>query len=221
MTGTTRPYLEAPYSKNMEKHTIITVGRQYYSGGRQVAEQLGKKLGIKVYDSELVAEAAKESGISQELFRSRDEKRRLWGVGSIFGSNRYGSFTSGLNDGELFRIQSEVIRRIALEGDAIFIGRASDYILRDMDTLDVFIYAPMEQRRERYSRNEGVSPEEAESIIYKKDKARAEFYNFFTFGHWGKCVSYDISLDSSILGIEGTADFIIEFGRRGGFIKGL
>lgn len=202
-------------------HTIITVGRQYYSGGRQVAEQLGKKLGIKVYDNELVTEAAKESGISQELFRSRDEKRRFWSVGSIFGSNRYNSYTSGLNDGELFRIQSEVIRKIALEGDAIFIGRASDYILRDMKTLDVFIYAPMEHRRALYSANEGVSQAEAEAIIYKTDKGRAEFYNFFTFGHWGKSNTYDLSIDSTILGIEGTADFIIEFGRRSGLIKGL
>lgn len=216
----TLPSWEAHFN-NMETHTIITVGRQFYGGGRQVAEELGKKLGIKVYDSEILTEAAKDSGISPDLFKDRDEKRRLWGVGSIFGSNRYGSYTSGLNDGELFRIQSEVIRRIALEGDAIFIGRASDYVLRDMNTLNVFIYAPMEHRRKLYSEKEGVPEEEAESIIYKTDKARAEFYNFFTFGHWGKCSGYDLSLDSTLLGIEGTADLIIDFGRRCGKIKAL
>ena len=186
-----------------------------------MAEELGRKLGIKVYDSEIVTEAARESGISPEMFRSRDEKRRLWGVGNIFGTNRYGNYASGLNDGELFRIQSEVIRKMALDGDAVFIGRASDYVLRDMNTLNVFIYAPMEHRRKLYSANEGVSEEEAESAIFKKDKDRAEFYNFFTFGHWGKCSGYDLSVDSTLLGIEGTADFIIDFGRRCGKIKAL
>ena len=202
----------------MERHTIINIGREFCSGGKRIAETIGSRLGIKVYDNELIAEAAKQSGFSPELFRTRDEKRRLWGVGSIFGSNRYGGFTSGINDGELFRIQSGVIRNIAENGSAIFVGRASDYILRDMNCLDVFISAPMEVRKAVVCEREGVAPEDAESYIYKRDHGRAEYYNFFTFGHWGKAAGYDLCIDSSILGIEGTADFIIEFGRRSGKI---
>ena len=203
----------------MEQKVIITIARQYGSGGRDVANEIGRILGIPVYDNELISKAAEESGFSAELFRKSDEKRRLWWVGSIFGSNRFGSFTSGLNDGELFRIQSEVIRKIADDGPAIFIGRASNYILRDRRCLNVFICAPMEVRKNYVRRREELSEDEAAEIIFKRDRARAEFYNFFSFGHWGKSSDYHLCIDSSILGIEKTADYIIGFGREAGLIR--
>ena len=192
----------------MGKHVIITVGRQFGSGGKQIAMAIGEKLGIKVYDNEILSEAARMSGFSKDVFETRDEKRRLWGIG----------YPSGLNDTDLFRMQSDVIRDIASREDAIFLGRAADYVLRDMDCLDVFVWAPMEVRKNNVCAREGIAPDEAESYIFKKDRKRAEFYNFFTFGHWGKASGYDLCIDSSILGIEGTADFIIEFGRRCGKI---
>lgn len=204
----------------MEKHIIINIGRQYASGGKRIGTAIGAKLGIPVYDDELIEKAAEESGFSRELFQARDEKRRRWSVANIFGSTtRYaGTLTQGLNDGELFKIQSDVIRKIASEGNAIFIGRASDYVLRDMECLDVFVCRPMETRRSEVANYDGISEEEAEIIIDKKDKERAEYYNFFTFGHWGKAAGYDLCIDSSILGIEGTADFIIDFGKKAGLI---
>ena len=203
----------------MDKHIIINVGRQFGSGGKRIATALGEKLGIPVYDNELIVKAAQESGFSESLFVERDEKRRRWGVGNIFGSNRYADpCLGGLNDGEIFKIQSDVIRKIASEGNAIFVGRASDYVLRDMECLDVFICAPMEERRKRIAELHGLSEEDAEYMIEKRDKGRAEYYNFFTFGHWGKASGYDLCIDSSILGIDGTADFIIEFGRKAGLI---
>lgn len=201
------------------QHTIINIGRQYGSGGRSIANIIGERLGIPVYDNELITKAASKSGFSEELFRKSDERRRLWGVGSIFGSNRYGTPTSsGLNDANLFKIQSEAIRDIAENGPAIFIGRASNYILRDLKCLDVFICAPMEVRKEFVCNREVIDADRAEEIIFKKDKARAEFYNFFTFGHWGKSSDYDLCIDSSVLGIEKTAEFIIDFGREAGLI---
>lgn len=203
----------------MENNTIINIGRQFGSGGKSIANAISDRLGIPVYDSELITKAAEESGFSREMFEGRDEKRRFWGIGNIFGSNRYGNYTSGINDGEIFKIQSEVIRKIASEGSAIFIGRASDYVLRDMECLDVFICAPVEKRRVTISERLGISLEEAAALIEKKDRGRAEFYNFFTFGHWGKAAGYDLCVDSSILGIEGTAEFIIDFGRKAGLIK--
>lgn len=204
----------------MVKHIIINIGRQFASGGKRIGSELGRKLGIPVYDDELIEKAAEESGFSRELFQARDEKRRRWGVANIFGSaTRYsGTLSEGLNDGELFKIQSDVIRKIASEGDAIFIGRASDYVLRDMECLDVFICRPMEIRRSEVAGYNAISEAEAEALIDKKDKARAEYYNFFTFGHWGKAAGYDLCVDSSILGIEGTADFIIDFGRKAGLL---
>ena len=204
----------------MEKHIIINIGRQFGSGGKRIATAIGEKLGIPVYDNELIEKAAEESGFSKDLFTIRDEKRRRWGIGNIFGSAaKYGGVVEpGLNDGMIFKIQSDVIRKIASEGNAIFIGRASDYILRDMECLDVFICAPTEVRRAEIARIRGISEEEAETEIDKRDKGRAEYYNFFTFGHWGKAAGYDLCVDSSLLGIEGTADFIIDFGRKAGLI---
>ena len=202
----------------MEKNVLINIGRQFGSQGKSIALELGRKLGIPVYDSELITKAAEDSGFSPELFKGRDEKRRLWKIGSIFGSNRYGATTEGLNDAEIFRIQSEAIRKIASEGSAIFVGRASDYVLRDLECLDVFICAPMEVRRETVAARLGITPEEAEQVTFKKDRERAEYYNFFTFGHWGKASGYDLCIDSSLLGVEGTADFIIEFGKKSNLI---
>ena len=201
------------------EHTIINIGRQFGSGGRDIAQAIGLKLGIPVYDNELIVKAAQQSGFNPDLFRKSDEKRRFLRLGSLFNSNRYGRFSSGLNDVELFRIQSDVIRKIAAEGPAIFIGRASNYILRDFDCLNVFICAPMEVRKNYVRRREELPEDKAAEIIFKRDRARAEFYNFFSFGHWGKSSDYHLCIDSSILGIEKTADYIIGFGREAGLIR--
>lgn len=204
----------------MSGNVIINIGRQFGSGGKSIAVAIGERLGIPVYDNELIAKAAEESGYSPEIFLDRDEKRRRWGVGTIFGANRYGgATTSGLNDAEIFKIQSEVIRHIAESGDAIFVGRASDYVLRDMECLDIFVCAPKEVRVGTVAERRGITPEEADVLIEKMDKGRAEYYNFFTFGHWGKAAGYDLCIDSSLLGIEGTADFIIDFGRKAGLVR--
>ena len=109
---------------------------------------------------------------------------------------------------------------IADNGPAIFIGRCADYILRELGCIDVFITAPDEVRVKRISERLGISADEAESLMKKKDSGRESYYNYFTFGHWGVASNYDLCIDSSILGIEGTADFIIEFGRRSGKIAG-
>lgn len=202
----------------MAEHIIINIGRRFGSGGLGVARELSKRLGIPVYDSELITEAAKGSGLGEEQFRGRDERRRFWGIGSLFGSNRYGMFNEGLNDAQIFKIQSEAIRKIAQEGSAIFVGRASNYVLRDMKCFDVFITASMETRIARVAEREGMSPEEAEIHIRKQDKQREAYYNFFTFGHWGDSSDYDLCVDSDILGIEKTSEFIIEFGRQAGLL---
>lgn len=191
----------------MDKHIIINIGRQFGSGGKSVASSLGEKLGIQVYDNELIIKAAAESGFSPDLFRRSDEKKRIVELGFQ---------TAGLNDREIFKIQSKVIRDIAQSASAIFVGRASDYVLRDMNCLDVFITAPDGNRIARIRERAGVSGEEAARLMTKMDKGRESYYNFFTFSHWGVASNYDLCVDSSILGIDGTADFIIDFARRAG-----
>ena len=203
----------------MDKKILINVGRQFGAGGRGVAAVLGERLGVPVYDNELLQKAAEESGFSPALFKKSDEKRRLWRFGGLFGLNRASSYAPSAIDGtELFKFQSQAIRDIAEKGSAIFLGRASDYVLRDKDCLDVFICAPLEDRVKRVCERTGMTAEEAEKYILKKEKTRSDYYNFFTFGNWGVASNYDLCLDSSLVGIEGAADIIIDFGRRAGLL---
>ena len=136
----------------IDNHTIINIGRQFGSGGKKVALRIGETLGITVYDNELITKAAEESGFSKELFERSDEKRSMFNISSFFGSGRFGSAQNYVGDNELFKIQSDVIRGIAEKGPAIFVGRCSNYILRDMECLDVFISAPAEERIKRMPR---------------------------------------------------------------------
>ena len=192
------------------ERTLINIGRQFGSGGRLVAQAIGRKLDIPVYDNELISKAAEESGFSKHLFARSDENRSLFSISSFFTNGRFGIADNYRSDNELFRIQSDVIRKIAEEGSAIFIGRCSDYILRDLKCLDVFITAEEEVRIKRVCEREGIAPEEAARLVRTKDRTRETYYNYFTFGNWGVASNYDLCIDSSLLGIEGTADFIID-----------
>lgn len=194
----------------MEKHIIINIGRQFGSSGKSVATAIGKSLSIPVYDNELILKSAEASGFSEKFFARSDEKKRFFTLG--YSQN-------AINDEGLFKIQSSVIRKLADSGDAVFVGRASDYVLRDHKCLDVFVSAPLEVRRETVSKRLGISLEEADKLITKKDRARENWYNFFTFGNWGVASNYDLCIDSSILGVDGTAEFIIDYARRMGVVE--
>lgn len=196
----------------MARKILISIGRQFGSGGKAVAQILGEKLGIPVYDQEIIAEAARESGFSRELFVKSDEKKRSFTLSTLFSSNRYGHFNDNfINDADLFRIQSETIRTLAEKGSGIFVGRASDFVLRDLDCLDVFLTSPLEVRKRNIAYRSGCTEEEAGQMIAKCEKEREAYYNYLTFGHWGQASNYDLCIDSSILGFEGTADLIIRF----------
>lgn len=194
----------------MGKHIIITIGRQFGSSGKLVATAIGKKLSVPVYDNELILKSAEASGFSEQFFKRSDEKKRFFSLG--YSQN-------AINDEGLFKIQSSVIRKLADSGDAVFVGRASDYVLRDYKCLDVFVSAPVEVRRETVSKRLNISLEEADKLITKKDRARENWYNFFTFGNWGVASNYDLCIDSSILGVDGTADFIIDYARCMGIVE--
>lgn len=203
-----------------DNELIINVGRQFGSGGRLVALALGRKLGIPVYDQELIAKAAEQSGFSKELFANSDEKRNLLALSSfIVDVGRFGSADNYMSDNQLFVIQSNVICSLADKGPAIFIGRCSDYILRDRKCLDVFVTATDEVRIKRIAERMNITPEQADSLMRKKDRTRETYYNYYTFGNWGVASNYDLCVDSSVLGIEGTADMIIDFCRRAGLLS--
>lgn len=199
-------------NKNMGEKVIICIGRQMGSGGKEVAELLGKRLGVQVFDQELLAEAARESGLSSELFEKADEKAlRKSGYmgGNIFSSGFHSGFLS--ND-SLFKVQSDVIRLIAEKQSAIFVGRCADYILRDFEECySVFISADRADRIARIASRRSLSEREAETCIDQTDRKRSSYYGYYSFKTWGAAESYDLCINSSRLGTEATADAIISF----------
>ena len=203
----------------MKKDIIITIGRQFGSGGKCVAEVLGRKLGIPVYDQELIMKAAQESGFSAEFFEQSDEKRRFFSLSSIFATAYSSETENYMSDKGLFRIQCETIRNIAGQGSAVIVGRCSDYVLRDMENkLDVFLTSPLEKRAARVAERQGIDYAKALETVEREDRNREEYYNYYTFGNWGIASNYDLCIDSDKLGDEGTADMIIEFARRAGLL---
>ena len=200
-------------------HTLINIGRSFGSGGGFVGHAIGEKLGIPFYDNERICLAAEQSGYSRNIL-SGEQKSSLFNISSFFVSGRPG-FLEGnyATDNVLFEVQSAVIRDIAAKGDAILIGRCADYILRDLPCLNVFICAPLEYRIQRLVETEGLSEDQAAKLIRRKDRTRETYYNYYTFGAWGKADNYHLCVDSSVLGIDGTADYIIDFGRRAGRIR--
>lgn len=202
----------------MEKKIIINIGRQFGSGGLCIARELGKMLDIPVYDNELIMKAANDSGFSPEFFKRNDEKK-CSPLNSFFSSLTGGPTADYMSGNGLFQMQCETIRKIAEQGSCVIVGRCSDYILRDMDCcLNIFITASVEDRIRRTCERGEATPEEAEAFVNRNDRRREDYYNHYTFGNWGVASNYDLCIDSGILGIEGTASFIIDFARKSGLI---
>lgn len=205
----------------MEKKIIVTIGRQFGSGGRTVGKKLAEQLGIAYYDRELINLASKESGICGEFFEKADEKTsgsllKALAMGfsmnnAIFQSNDY------LSNESLFQIQSDVIRKVAAEGSCVIVGRCADYILRDNPgCLHIFISASPTDRIKRAMEYNHTTEKEAEEAIRKADKSRASYYNYYTDKTWGAAESYDLCINSSVYGIDGTTAFIREFVEKKG-----
>ena len=198
------------------KKIIINIGRQFGCGAKDVADAIGRRTGIPVYDSELLKKAAQDFGFSETLFSGSDEKKRCFSLSSIFNSNIFGC-SSMNDDASLFAMQAEAIKNIAKNGSAIIIGRAANYILRDCDCcLNVFLTSPVEERAKRVAERENMDREKALEHIERMEKEREAYYNTFTFGNWGMASTYDLCVDTSLLGVEGTADLILEFAKKTG-----
>ena len=198
------------------KKVIITIGRQLGSGGRTVGKKLAEQLGFAYYDKELINLASKESGICGEFFEKADEKNsgsllKALAMGftmnnAIFQSNDY------LSNESLFRIQSDVIRKVAAEGSCVLVGRCADYILREEpDCIDVFISAAWKDRIRRAMEYNHLEEKETEEFLRKADKSRASYYNYYTDKIWGAAESYDLCINSSLYGIDRTVAFIRSF----------
>lgn len=205
----------------MDDKIIINIGRQLGSGGKKIGERLADRLGISFYDKELINLASKESGLCKELFEKADEKPSQTIMGGLFGA-RFSLFTDNsvpytnyLSNDSLFKIQSDVIRKLASEKSCLFVGRCADYILRENPRcVNVFITASMQERVRRVCETEGLTTEQAEERIEKTDRKRSEYYNYYSYKTWGAAATYDLCIDSSILGINETVLFIEEFAKK-------
>ena len=191
--------------KKMKKF-VITIGRSYGSGGRMIGMKIAEELGIKCYNSELLIEAAKASGICAEVFEKIDEKP----------ISAFLSFTTGKYDhGEMplnhkvFLAQMQTIKQIADRESCVIVGRCADYVLKDYENvINVFIHAPLEDRVQRVIERDGIAPGKAEKRVRRIDKERASYYNFYSTKRWGAAESYDVCLDSSTFGIDGCVKII-------------
>ncbi len=200
----------------MPKKIIITIARQYGSGGREIGERVAKELGIPLYDKQLITDAAAKGSLNEEVIRGADESAANSLLYTLaMGSNHYGTtmhfgYKMPLND-KLFILQSEVIREYANKGSCIVIGRCADYVLRENpDVFRLFIYGDLEHRKERVAqRHPEYKPSQIVDAINKTDKRRASYYNFYTGNKWGKFDNYDMAINSSTLGIEGTVQVIV------------
>lgn len=197
------------------KHIIINIGRQLGSGGHDIGRMLALDFQAKYYDRELLNLAAKESGLSEKIFEQNDEKkgffRGLLNLGSPHVSS--GSvYKSGVSQESLFQFQSEAIKKAANEGSCVFVGRCADYVLRNLpNTVSVFVTASMDYRVRQIMNKRHLDEDAARKFIEQGESERATYYNYYTGKKWGAAESYDLCIDSSVLGLVETEIIIAQF----------
>ena len=194
----------------MGKPVIVTIGRQFGSGGHEIGRKLAQRLGFEIYDKELLKLQAQHSGIAEKVLESYDEaptNSLLYSiVMDVYPSMNY--VGTSLNQ-QVYQAQYDTISRLQEKGNCVIVGRGADYILREYPGLvTVFIHADLKERAARVAEFEKVSVEKAKDIVNKADKKRASYYNFQTDKKWGAATSYMLSLDSGVLGYDGCVDLI-------------
>ena len=200
----------------MLMNTIITIGRQAGSGGREIGEKLAEYFGIKFFDKELLTRAAKESGFCEEMIQLHDEKpTNSFLYNLVMDTYSFGYNASTFVDmpisHKIFLAQFDTVKKIADEGACVIVGRCADYALSDYkNVLKLFIYADEKDRVERVMKAYNMTEKESLERITKTDKQRQSYYNYYSSKKWGKAESYDLCINSSLLGIEGTVKLIVQ-----------
>ena len=199
-----------------QNHIIINVGRQLGSGGHDIGRMLALDFQAKYYDRELLNLAAKESGLSESIFEQNDEKKGFFrGLLNLGAPHLSGGYKPGLSQESLFQFQSDAIRKAAKEGSCVFVGRCADYVLRDFENVvNIFVTASMEYRIGQIMNKQHLDHDAAQRFIEQKESNRASYYNYYTGKKWGSAESYDLCIDSSVLGIMETEKIIAQFIRK-------
>lgn len=202
----------------MSNNLIITIGREFGSGGLQIGQKVAKKLGVKCYDKELLQLAAKESGFCQEIFEHQDEKpTNSFLYSLVMDTYSMNGFTTApfldmpLNH-KVFLAQFETIKKIAERESCVIVGRCADYALSENpNCLNVFIHSSMDYKVKRVVDEFEISESKARDMIQKTDKKRASYYNYYTSKKWGDADSYHLTMDSSLIDVDGCVDMILAF----------
>lgn len=197
---------------------IYTIGREFGSGGKDVGEKLAERLGIKLYDKELLQQAAKESGFCEEIFENHDEKPTSSFLYSLvmdtYSMNSHSAvpFLDMPLNHKVFLAQFDAIKKIAERESCVIVGRCADYALSDNpDCINVFIHADIDYRTRLVSKRANITENKARDMIVKQDKQRASYYNYYTSKRWGDSASYNLTLDSGKLGVDGCVDMILKY----------
>lgn len=187
------------------KQGIITISREFGSGGRTIGKAVARKLGIPCYDAELITEMAKQSGFAEDYVREAGEYAPGGLLNSMFTSRAGGP----TNEDILWQIQCNMVAQLAKKGPCVIVGRCGDYILRDRpDVLKVFVHADMAFRAKRIVEVYGQREESPEQRLKDKDRRRSTYYRFYTGRKWGQLDTYDLMLNSGVLGIEKCTELI-------------
>ena len=202
----------------MKNHIIINVGRQLGSGGHDIGRMLALDFQAKYYDKEIMNLAARESGFSEKFFEQNDEKKGFFkGLFNVQTSHFSGGsmYKTNFSQESLFQFQSDAIRKAAKEASCVFVGRCADYVLRDFDNVvNIFVTASLDYRIEQIMNKQHLDHDAARRFIEQKESSRAAYYNYYTGKKWGYAESYDLCIDSSILGLVETEKLIAQFIRK-------
>jgi len=200
---------------------VISIGRELGSGGKAIGQIMADKLGIKIYDRSLIDLASKQSGISTDIIKNADEVPRKNALGAMFRAvtipfmSLDSFYSNTINDQSLFKVQSEIINKLSESENCIIVGRCSDYLLRNHPRhLNIFIRADKDDKIKFVCDREIIGRETAENMIKKVDKQRAAYHDFYSETKWGDSKAYDICINSSILGREATAEFLVEYAKK-------
>lgn len=206
---------------NEDKNFVITIGRQFGSGGRELGKLLASTFGIEYYDKELLQEAAKQAGMSPDFFAQSDERAPsflsgMFAVGTGYNPASCYSCSSSITGDGVYNAQSEFIRNIAKDKSCVIVGRSADYVLREHPRcMKIFVHSSEEDCIARIMRRgDKPTPEQARTIAHKTNKLRANYYNFYTDKRWGDASSYDLTLNTSLLKMEDAVAIIAEYIRR-------
>lgn len=198
-------------------NTVITIGRQFGSAGREIGEKVAEYFGIKCFDKDLLTRAAQESGFCEEMIKNHDERPTNSFLYNLvmdtysFGYNN-SSFVDMPISHKVFLAQFDTIKKIADEGPCVIVGRCADYALADRsNVVDLFIYSDEASKIKRIMERYDLSEAKAKDMIVKKDKQRQSYYNYYSSKKWGRADSYDLCINSGVLGVEGTVNLIVQY----------